>query len=70
MSNANPHHIKCLKAVAALHGSIEELAGELEVSPQAAYNWIMNKRIPAKYIKHLVRLSDDRFDAEDFLPED
>lgn len=68
-SGESSHNVKCLKMLSTWRGGHETLAGELGVTPQAIYNWAMKKRIPLNHIRKLVELSDGKFEAGDFLPE-
>jgi len=60
---------KSLAAIEAYVGGRKILAEKLDVHYQTISNWVHSESIPASYIKPLVRLSGNRFHAEDLLSD-
>jgi DNA-binding transcriptional regulator YdaS (Cro superfamily) len=64
-----PRPIKCLQAVEKLVGGRDRLAEELGVSKYAINRWVAERRISRNAIVSLVKLSEGKFTAEEFLGE-
>ena len=50
-------------------GDMSNLAQQLDISPQAIANWVHRNRIPIKYIKRIVELTEGRVTREMLAPE-
>ena len=64
-----PKAIKCLQAVEKLVGGRDRLAAELGVTRYAVNRWVAERRISRNAIVGLVKLSEGKFTAEEFLGE-
>jgi len=62
-----PHSMRCLKAIEAYCGGREKLAELLGLSQPAIARWVQEGKIPRAWILSLIKLSEDRFTAEELL---
>ena len=68
MKNEKPYSIRCLQATWVLCGGyVDDLSKTINVKKNTINGWVANERIPAVYILDLVKASNNRFTAEDFL---
>ena len=61
------HSMRCLRAAIAYCGGREKLAEDLGLTRFAIDTWLRDKRVSPRYVKELVLLTENKFQADELL---
>lgn len=62
-----PYSLRCVNAIAELHGGRVNLARKLGMAKGSINNWFFQKRVSTRYVMKLVQLGEGKFSAEELL---